>query len=164
MKKTNTTIMHINKQSGFNLIELMIAVVVLGVILAVGIPNFNNLVENNRITATTNDLVTALNMARSEAVKRGTDIDFVQTGNDWSDGWEVREHGSNDDAGLIRVWQGPQHNVAISLDSGSLPITFDGRGASENGSVCLELTLGDKTRGVMVSNAGRIGTAQTGCP
>ncbi|HHQ69378.1 MAG TPA: prepilin-type N-terminal cleavage/methylation domain-containing protein [Halothiobacillaceae bacterium] len=163
MKKINNIAAWNARQSGFNLIELMVAIVVLGVILAVGIPSFGNLIENNRITATTNDVVTALNMARSEAVKRGTSVEFNKTGNDWSDGWQVRLKGSTDDAGLLRVWQGPKKQVDISLKSGDLPLIFDGRGAAESGAVCLEISLGDKLRAISVQNAGRIGVAQKAC-
>lgn len=50
--------------------ELMMAIAVIGVILAVTIPSFNTFRLNNRMTGAANDLLASFNLARSEAVKR----------------------------------------------------------------------------------------------
>ena len=83
---------HNNQQSGFTLIELMITVVIGGVLLAVGIPSFGNLIKTNRLTAQTNSLLTALHLARNEAVNRGHNIRIlpISGSTDWAAGWQVR--------------------------------------------------------------------------
>lgn len=58
-------------QPGFTLIELMVTLSVLGILLAIAVPNYITFVQNARLTAQANDFVTALNYARSEAIKRG---------------------------------------------------------------------------------------------
>jgi type IV fimbrial biogenesis protein FimT len=63
-----------NTQSGFTLFELMITVLVLGVVLAFGIPNFSAFTQNSRMTSTANDLHAAFQMARSEAARAKTNI------------------------------------------------------------------------------------------
>jgi len=83
--------------AGFTLMDLLTTLAVLGILVAVGIPSFSSVVRNNRITAHTNELVTALTYARSEAMKRGdvvttcpsTDGEFCAGSNDWSTGWIV---------------------------------------------------------------------------
>ncbi|AZZ94364.1 prepilin-type N-terminal cleavage/methylation domain-containing protein [Hahella sp. KA22] len=59
------------KQKGFTLVELMVVIAILAITLVLGLPSFSNLIDSNRVTANTNTLVGALNLARMEAVNRG---------------------------------------------------------------------------------------------
>ncbi|MGI9304445.1 MAG: GspH/FimT family pseudopilin [Gammaproteobacteria bacterium] len=85
------------KPLGFSLLELMVAIAVLAIVAAFAFPNFQTLVQNNRQTAKLNDLVTSLNLARSEAVTRGhrvgvctsTDGTACNGGTNWHNGWFV---------------------------------------------------------------------------
>jgi type IV fimbrial biogenesis protein FimT len=91
----NTLTMY--KEPGFTLVELLITIVVLTIVLAAGVPAFQSFIKNNRVTAQANDLVSTIQLARSEALKRGTntvvcasDDQAKCTGKDtWSDGWIV---------------------------------------------------------------------------
>ena len=82
-------------QSGFSLIELMFVIVIAGVLLAIGIPNFRDFIRNSRIAAESNDLLTGINVARSEAVKRRAPVTMCSgiapacDAGDFSDGWFV---------------------------------------------------------------------------
>ncbi|MGC9184249.1 MAG: GspH/FimT family pseudopilin [Thiomonas sp.] len=67
------------RTTGFTLIELLVTLTVAAVLLAVAIPSFQNLALSNRLTTTANAMVHALNLARSEAVKRNQDISFDNT-------------------------------------------------------------------------------------
>lgn len=85
---------------GFTILELMVGITILGVLLGIGVPAFNEITRNNRTTAQANELITALSLARSEASKRGMPVsvcaaDAAQTAcagpavGDWSNGWLV---------------------------------------------------------------------------
>ena len=93
-----------NRSNGFTLIELMITLVIVAIVLAIGVPSFQGMMRNNRIAAHTNDFLGSLNLARSEAIKRGVgwrvvlcpaivDSDnldnTVCSGSAWGDGWVV---------------------------------------------------------------------------
>ena len=93
------------KQAGFTLVELLISIVLLAILLALAVPSFQSFVKNNRVTAQTNGLVSAIQMARSEALKRGTnsvicasDDGETCTGNGtWASGWIVWSDFNPDD-------------------------------------------------------------------
>lgn len=84
---------------GFTLIELMLAVAIAGILLAVGVPSFAEAVKESRISSQYNAMVGSLYLARSEAVKgpgqvtvcprktKGADTCGSKT--DWENGWLV---------------------------------------------------------------------------
>ena len=82
---------------GFTLLELLITIAVAAILLAIAIPSYRSVVQRNAMAATVNDLVGALNYARSEAVTRGQDVVICSSNNqlncnageDWSTGWVV---------------------------------------------------------------------------
>jgi len=57
------------RHNGFTLIELVVALAVLGILVAIGLPSFNAAIANSRISSQYNDTIGALFIARSEAVK-----------------------------------------------------------------------------------------------
>ncbi|MBK8535774.1 MAG: GspH/FimT family pseudopilin [Candidatus Competibacteraceae bacterium] len=105
-----------NRQRGFTLIELIITVAIAAILLAIGVPSFQEMMRNNRVAAHTNDLLSSLNLARSEAIKRGVRVSLCKssdglscaTTGDWTQGWIVFVDTDNDatvDAGenILRV-------------------------------------------------------------
>lgn len=101
---------------GFTLIELMVTIAVLAILLAVAIPSYQTFVMNSRMASQTNDLITALSLARSEAVKRAANVtvcassDGATCTGGWATGWIVR-----DAAGTpIRVQQALAGNSTLT--------------------------------------------------
>lgn len=67
------------RQYGFTLIELMIVLVISAIVLAWGVPSFQTAIRNNRLTAETNRIIADLQLARSEAIKRGMRVNICRT-------------------------------------------------------------------------------------
>jgi prepilin-type N-terminal cleavage/methylation domain-containing protein len=57
-------------QRGFTLLELIVVVTIVGILLGLAAPSFVDFLRNNRMAAAANDLLTAVNVARTEAIKR----------------------------------------------------------------------------------------------
>jgi type IV fimbrial biogenesis protein FimT len=68
-----------SRQSGFTLIELMVTVAVLAIVLTVAVPSFANLVNSNRLNAQANQLLAAIEYAKTEAVKSNANVTFCHS-------------------------------------------------------------------------------------
>lgn len=88
----------VRQARGFTLLELMITVALMAIILGLAVPSFRDLIQNNRATTQANDLVSFLQLARSEALKIGQPVticpanvtaETLACGSDWSLGWMV---------------------------------------------------------------------------
>ncbi len=100
--------MNMESENGFTLVELLITIVVVSILLATGIPSFMEFVKNNRLSAQANNLVISIQVARSEAVKRGSgsvicasaDQATCSGDDDWTTGWivysDVNQNGNLD--------------------------------------------------------------------
>ena len=85
------------KYTGFTLIELMITLAIVGFLLMVGVPSLKTFMQGNQLIASTNELISALHVARSEAIKLNTRVSVCESSNgktcattgSWKSGWIV---------------------------------------------------------------------------
>jgi len=77
-------------KNGFTLIELIVAVAIMGILLGVGVPSFLNAVKNSRTNELVITMTRALYGARSEAIQTSTPVVVCARGTDTSCGknWE----------------------------------------------------------------------------
>ncbi|HRY14609.1 MAG TPA: GspH/FimT family pseudopilin [Candidatus Competibacteraceae bacterium] len=167
------------KQHGFTLTELMITIAVAAIVLAIGVPSFQQVVRNNQATSQMNDLIGSLSLARSEAVKRGRRVvmcksnDGATCSGNWHDGWIVFVDDANEnatpDAGedILRV-HGPLGgasdntltgnalvNTFISYTPDGFPRNLSGSLFSSDGEFTFGLSSGSGNHVVAVSPTGR---------
>jgi type IV fimbrial biogenesis protein FimT len=157
--------------SGFSLIELIVILSIASIILSMAIPGFQGVVQNNRMTTDLNRLVTDLNLARIEAIKRGDDVTICKknatgtncnTASTWEQGWIVfsdpnRNAVIDADEEIIRV--NSELDAGITLTYGKNRITYTSQGFAYGfaGAFVMSDTRGaghSKTR--IISNTGRI--------
>jgi type IV fimbrial biogenesis protein FimT len=85
------------QNDGFTLIELMVTVALVAVIVTIAAPSYQQFIIDSRMTSQTNDFLTHLQFARSEAVKRNTTVTMCKSANStacagsgtWAQGWIV---------------------------------------------------------------------------
>lgn len=146
--------------TGFTLIELMIVLVIGGVLLGMAVPSFNTVIRNNRLTTEANNLVTAFNIARSEAIGRRTNITVCPssdqatcTGGGWHQGWVVRDTAADE---VIQVFAPMKGNPTVTSTAASVTYTAAGfitGGAAVSIGICME--GGDEGRQINITATGR---------
>ena len=83
------------RQHGFTAIELMVVVFIVAIITAAAAPSMSAMIRTQRLRTATFDLFSALNLARSEAIKRNRDVTVAPTAGSWSSGWSVTDSAGN---------------------------------------------------------------------
>lgn len=149
------------KNSGFTLLELLITLAIVAILLIVGVPSLRSMMQGNQLVSSTNELLSALHVARSEAIKSNGRVTICESSNgtdcattgDWKNGWIVfiDADGQLDNTSnactatgtdcLLRVHDGFTDNLlsVSGVDNGGAPITsftFTSRGLpkANNGS------------------------------
>ncbi len=67
-----------HSQLGFTLIELMAALALAAILIALAVPSFTGLIERNRMESEVNRWLTDINFARSEAIKLGKQVSICR--------------------------------------------------------------------------------------
>ncbi|HTU55285.1 MAG TPA: GspH/FimT family pseudopilin, partial [Acetobacteraceae bacterium] len=62
------------RQSGFTLIELIVVMILVGILVAIGVPSFRSITTSSRMSAESNTLLGDLQYARAEAAREGTPV------------------------------------------------------------------------------------------
>lgn len=86
-----------HRQSGFTLVELLVALAVLAITLAIAVPGYQSIVASSRLSAYSGDLLASLQLARSEAIKRNSRVTVCRSADSescggaggWGAGWLV---------------------------------------------------------------------------
>jgi len=102
------------------MIELLVTISIAVIMLTLAVPSFQSFIQQSRLTGYTNDLVLAMAYAKSEAVKRGINVEVCASSNSstctgtWQQGWIVRA--SNGDVLQVRTpYQGTICGSATSV-------------------------------------------------
>lgn len=121
---------------GFTLLEMMVAVAVLAILLAVGLPAFGGLVDNQRLDSSADALLRSVQYARGEAARRNHYVTMVPLDDHWHSGWVVFVDTNNDgvfDVGerILREDK-PPHSIHIHANTNiARYLRYNAQGESE---------------------------------
>jgi prepilin-type N-terminal cleavage/methylation domain-containing protein len=142
---------------GFTLVELMVVIGIIAFITAIGVPTFNNVIADNRLTSTSNNLMGALQIARSEAVTQHTVIKVCATNadhtgcgdsTDWSAGVLIMK-------GSTVVKLIPSGNKNVTVASSRNDIEYQGNGTTSAATISITDTRGGAARTIKVNAIGQ---------
>jgi type IV fimbrial biogenesis protein FimT len=98
------TLAQCRRQAGVTLLELLTALAVIAVLLAIAVPSFVSLTQTNRVAGEINALANDLQVARATAIKEGLPVSICVSSNgtscatastSWQSGWIVFADPSN---------------------------------------------------------------------
>jgi len=154
-------------EKGFTLVELMITVAIVGIIASLAVPSFSEMIERNRLKEAAEGLKSDLMFARTEAIKRSSNINMtVKKGSSWCYGIDIDNNTDNTDANAVcdcatsgscavKTVQGSQFTGTTNIEVADTNITFFfRRGTASNQGMTISTT--HYSLRVLSSVAGRI--------
>ena len=145
---------------GLTVIELMTALVVVGVLVAIAVPSYKNAQLSSRLSASANDLFASVQLARSEAIKRNVAVTLCASANGstctatggWEQGWVLRAAGA-----VIQTQAALPDGYLVTQTGGTAPLNFQPIGIGATSAVftvCRDDPDGNQERVVTVRAAG----------
>jgi type IV fimbrial biogenesis protein FimT len=168
--------------SGFTLIELMVVLALVALLAFIATPTMRTTIQNNRISTLTNELVTDVSVARTEAIRRSKDVGICASsagtacdgGTNWAVGRMVfvdEDNSRTFTAGdaILRVRE-PLASNTLTADVAA-PIVFGSRGSLTNPlapgpqslALCDDRGINYR-RVITISPTGSVSSAQTPGP
>ena len=162
MKMPRRPICRSQQIRGFTLIELMIGLVIVGVGLTIAVPSFQGMTARNQIATQVNEFLVALNLARSEASRRGRNVCIQSVGTNTSDqfgdGWRVVEVDSGSCSGdVVRTFGALSGESTLDIVGSATTIEFTSLGALDSSTpVSVDLCYpGQDGRRIYINFVGR---------
>lgn len=152
---------HTRAQLGVTLVELLIVIAIAAILASLAGPSFSDFINRTRQSSAVSQLVSDLNRARSEAIKRNTPtllcVRSTDTacGNtmDWQNGWLVCVGSTTCDTPLAVHAALPP---TLTLIGGASSVQFRPNGSSGSGAVTLTAGgtgLGSKVVSISVTGS-----------
>ena len=110
------------KNNGFTLVEVLIALTIAALLMAVAAPAFSAWTSKQRLRTAGYDLLNDLQLARNEAVKRAVRVTLNNDDGHWHTGWELfvdnNENGDRD-SGEELLLSRPAYADALTISGTS---------------------------------------------
>lgn len=111
-------------QRGVTLIELMIAITIFGILLMAGADSYTRWIQNQQIRVAAESILSGMQVARNEAVKRNATVQFVLGAN----GWTVIDAASASQVQAASLREGGRNAIVTVTPAGASMLTFNGLG------------------------------------
>lgn len=159
---------------GFTLVELMVTLAVLAILLSIALPSFSELIRSSRAESQRTAVISSLGLARSEAIRRGTQVRVSPvSGTSWSSGWRIwvdsNANNAYDSGEAIKEFAA--FTGGNTLTSSVSPIIFGSQGYQSGVTFGTTTTLQFRVgtsycsleRDIKVNHLGRVSTEKRTC-
>lgn len=158
------------RSKGFTLVELMIAIAILGILISLAVPAMGRFAIQQQVGSQANEMMLSLAYARSEAIKRNASVVVIpvtNTSTGWSDGWCVGPTIINDcnNPNVLRTFSGSSgvNITSAYLASGATRLSFfrDGTACTTCADIPISITSpkleaeGELARCISLNRQGR---------
>jgi type IV fimbrial biogenesis protein FimT len=139
------------------LVELMVVLAIVAIGATLAAPNMAVFMANYRVRAAAESMLTGLNFARTEALRRNTAVSFALVSG--GSGWAVRQVSSG--TALLTRSDNDSPNTTVSSVGSATSVTFLSTGLLQSGTQLSEVTVssvvnGSDTRRINVYGGGLI--------
>ncbi len=152
-----------NNQKGFSLIEMMVVIAVISILAGIAIPNAISWRSNSQIGAAAREIMTDLQRARMEAIKRNRNVEAIFTTGKGASSTikdltsDAILSGTSYSGGVeVNIAQGERfifNSRGLPVDENNQPVGHDDENKE---SINIELTNGKRNITVEVTVAGSI--------
>ena len=161
--------------AGLTRIEMIVSIALLLILAAIAVPALREMLQNNRLTTQMSSLMGDINLARSEAIKRGVRVTLCKRSSSspcdtstgqWINGWTVFVDANADNVvdsneTVLRVHETLPSSLAVNDNfAGYISYISQGytqkiNGAFQSGSIAFCDASGKWVRRLVVSKSGR---------
>ena len=160
--RTSITPYQHSSERGFTLVELMVTLSIAAILMTMAVPSFTTITQNSRLTTQANQFVAAMNLARSEAVKRNAAINVTANGGNWTTGWTVTVAA---DGTEVRRFEALAGDSTLTSAGGVASFQYQASGrvsAADILNLCDGRT-GETGRKITIVTTGHVATTNLGC-
>ncbi len=147
--------------SGFTLVELLITIAIVAILASLATPSYREFVAGQRIKTASFDIMSALTLARSEAIKRAAQVTVTPTGGAWTNGWSVMApdgttlNQQSALSGLSIICKSGSPSATVTCPAGGLAYAGNGRLSAATPSFEISSTSSTAVRCISIDLSGR---------